>query len=47
MIDEDFGWLKIGNVPECLVNHVRKIEVNGLTGDEDDLPLLEYLFDHG
>lgn len=46
MTEEDFGWLQIENVPDCLVKQVKRIDVRGLTGDEEEVQLLEYLLEH-
>ena len=37
MTEEDFGWLQIENVPDCLVKQVKRIDVRGLTGDEEEV----------
>ncbi|KAH9668082.1 F-box/FBD/LRR-repeat protein [Citrus sinensis] len=41
--EEQFGWIEGDIVPNCLLEHVKKIEIKGVEGDEDELILVEYL----
>lgn len=41
--EEQFGWIEGDIVPNCLLEHVKKIEITGVEGDEDELILVEYL----
>ncbi|GAY41470.1 hypothetical protein CUMW_059680 [Citrus unshiu] len=44
LTEEQFGWLESESVPHCLVHTVKNIEIKGVQGDEDERPLLKYLF---
>lgn len=41
--EKEFGWIEREIVAHCLVKHVKKIEIKGLEGDEDELRLVKYL----
>lgn len=41
--EKEFGWIEREIVAHCLVKHVKKIEIKGVEGDEDELRLVKYL----
>lgn len=43
VIEEQFGWIEGDIVPNYLLQHVKKIEIQGVEGDEDELILVEFL----
>lgn len=38
--EEEFGWIERETVPDCLLQHVKKIEMKGVEGDKDELRLV-------
>lgn len=41
--EKEFGCIEREIVAHCLVKHVKKIEIKGVEGDEDELRLVKYL----
>ncbi|KAH9803230.1 putative FBD-associated F-box protein [Citrus sinensis] len=44
--DPKFGWMENGCVPQCLAQHVKEIEIQGVEDVEDDVKLLEFFMKH-
>lgn len=40
--EEQFEWIQRELVPDCLLQRVRKIEIKGAEGTEDEVRVLEY-----
>lgn len=43
---DDFNWFDLENVPSCLSTHVRRIQIENIDGEYNELEAIRYLVKH-